>query len=113
MTTDVEASKVVAAFNNRVAEKEAAAAARALVDTVASGVEAAKLTEHGQRHINRVWEYTQSGIAVGVTVAMIGGAFLGVDSPVLDYSFFLIVGFYFGRTNHTRVGGVGGSEGTR
>jgi hypothetical protein len=64
----------------------------------------------GQRQINRVWEYTQATIAVAVTLttlwvcaalAMTGrgneGAFL-----LLSNVFFLVVGTYFQRTNHTK-----------
>lgn len=68
----------------------------------------------GQRQINRVWEYTQALIAILVSTATLyvaaqlalndGGemaAFL-----LLSNAFFLVIGFYFGRTNHQRVGGV-------
>lgn len=61
----------------------------------------------GQRRINLIWEMTQSIIAVSVTVANLYGAMKGVDSAVLNNSFFLIIGFYFARTNHTQIGGVG------
>lgn len=62
-----------------------------------------------------VWEFTQAFVAVAVTVATLyvssilalgnqalEGAFL-----LLSNSFFLVIGFYFGRTNHERTGGVG------
>lgn len=68
----------------------------------------------GQRQINRIWEITQALIAVSVA-----GATLYVASTLSIYSqgdmaaflllsnaFFLVIGFYFGRTNHQRVGGV-------
>jgi len=63
----------------------------------------------GQRRINMLWEYTQSMIAILVTLATIVGVLgLGgvMGSDTLVNAFFLIVGFYFGRTNHQRVGGV-------
>jgi hypothetical protein len=71
----------------------------------------------GQRQINRIWEYTQAAIALAVSISalyvsarltaigsgtMAEGAFL-----LLSNAFFLVIGFYFGRTNHTRVGGIG------
>ena len=60
-----------------------------------------------QRHINATWEYTQAAIAILVVSANVAGAFwLKESSPLLGNAFFLIVGFYFGRTNHSRVGGV-------
>jgi len=72
----------------------------------------------GQRRINSVWEYTQAliagavvttGLYVSARLALLAlsrdpsatgiaaGAFVFLTS-----SFSLVVGFYFGRTNHTR-----------
>ena len=72
----------------------------------------------GQRRINMVWEYTQAAIAFGVVTTglyvasrlallalsreptatgIAAGAFVFLTS-----SFSLVVGFYFGRTNHAR-----------
>jgi hypothetical protein len=60
-----------------------------------------------QRKVNITWEYTQSFVAVVVVLANIVGAlYTGADSPLLANAFFLVIGFYFGRTNHARVGGV-------
>lgn len=66
----------------------------------------------GQRQINRVWEYTQAGIAIVVVAANIVYEFVRLFVKVLDpnsgklleYAFFLVIGFYFGRTNHARMG---------
>lgn len=68
----------------------------------------------GQRRVNLIWEGTQAVIAVGVS-----GATLYVSANLamrddrqtaafllLSNAFFLVIGFYFGRTNHQRVGGV-------
>ncbi len=77
-------------------------------------------TTLGQRRVNLIWEVTQATIAVLVTLASVWvsgvlclrgkegdtAAFL-----LLSNSFFLIVGFYFSRTNHTKVGGVGFKSG--
>lgn len=60
----------------------------------------------GQRRINLIWEATQATIAVAVTISTVAGALMGVESAVLSNSFFLVVGFYFGRTNHQRIGGI-------
>ena len=66
----------------------------------------------GRRQINLVWEYTQAAIALLVSTAALavaaalalrtadGGAAVGL----LANAFFLIIGFYFGRTNHARDG---------
>ncbi len=73
------------------------------------------LTKHGQRRINLIWEVTQSGIALGVTSSTLYvAAKLSLFKPaetasflLLSNAFFLVIGFYFGRTNHTRSGGIG------
>ena len=81
-----------------------------------------KVTE-GQRDINRIWEHTQSRIAMWVTAAtvvIIGitilvSAFTGhtITSEELTLINYLVVmttlilSFYFSRTNHQAVGGVG------
>lgn len=70
----------------------------------------------GQRQINRVWEFTQAVIAVAVTsctlVVAAWQVMYGTGDMaaflLLSNAFFLVIGFYFGRTNHTRVGGVDG-----
>lgn len=76
----------------------------------------------GQRQINRVWEYTQSFVAVAVTLSTlyVSSALAIRDQGetaaflLLSNAFFLVIGFYFGRTNHQRTGGVGGDmAGTR
>ena len=61
----------------------------------------------GQRQINYIWELTQAGIAVAVTLGMIFVPISGAHNATLENAFFLIVGFYFSRTNHTAIGGVG------
>jgi hypothetical protein len=59
--------------------------------------------------INLTWEFTQAAIAVLVVVANIAAAFsLSHGSELLANAFFLVIGFYFGRTNHTRPGMVKG-----
>jgi len=72
----------------------------------------------GQRLINRVWEYTQATIAILVTTATLYVssqlALSGVGEMaaflLLSNAFFLVIGFYFGRTNHARSGGIGGDD---
>lgn len=62
-----------------------------------------------QRQINLIWEKTQAAIAVFVVIGAVAGTFYfgpTVTPPLLANAFFLIVGFYFGRTNHQRIGGV-------
>lgn len=73
------------------------------------------LTTAGQRRINLVWEYTQAAIAIMVVLAnmsvgTVHGLGYGTDTEypfILSSSLFLVVGFYFSRTNHAAIGGVG------
>lgn len=80
------------------------------------------LRSAGQRRINILWEATQAIIALVVTgTGMYTAAMLALRTDLADSSksmaitafllisntVFLVIGFYFGRTNHQRVGGVG------
>lgn len=82
------------------------------------------LTFAGQREVNMVWERTQSLIAIGVVFfALVTDALVATVSMFtsvgdittnqltgvthLNVMASLIIGFYFGRTNHQRIGGVG------
>lgn len=72
------------------------------------------LTTAGQRRVNLIWEFTQSIIAVVVVVdSVVVASVLAVrgrsnDFPILLASLvMLVIGFYFSRTNHTAIGGVG------
>lgn len=61
----------------------------------------------GQRHINKIWEYSQAVIALMITFAVIYCAVNEITSQELSNGFFLIIGFYFSRQNHQNTGGVG------
>lgn len=61
----------------------------------------------GQRRVNLIWESTQAVIALAVTVALVYVSVKGIESEELKNAFFLIIGFYFSRTNHSAIGGVG------
>lgn len=65
------------------------------------------LTTAGQRRVNLIWEFTQAAIAVLITGAVVYCSIVQIDSAVLTNAFFLIVGFYFSRTNHAAIGGIG------
>jgi len=68
----------------------------------------------GQRSLNRIWEMTQAGIAIGVVSANLLYVFVSPflpavtnsNSELLKNAFFLVLGFYFGRTNHARIGDI-------
>jgi hypothetical protein len=75
------------------------------------------LRTKGQRQINRVWEITQASIAILVTATTLFVSAMMVKTQsaheafaFLTNVFFVVIGFYFGRTNHQRTGGVGGAE---
>jgi hypothetical protein len=75
----------------------------------------------GQRDINLIWENTQRRVALQVVgaalivavILAIFGRFLGSTEIQLASIVFLygvanlVTGFYFGRTNHQKTGGVG------
>jgi hypothetical protein len=78
------------------------------------------LVAAGQRKINLIWERTQAFIAVVVVCAnLIVGVYVGLFKndakipDVLTNSLFLVVGFYFSRTNHNAVGGVSKNQSGR
>lgn len=65
----------------------------------------------GQRRVNATWEYTQAAIAISVTeITLIVAAILvlGQGSEIAFALMVglanLVIGFYFGRTNHARIG---------
>lgn len=79
----------------------------------------------GQRRINIIWEVTQAVIALAVTgTAMFTSSQLALRNDpdannksmaitsflLISNTVFLVIGFYFGRTNHQRVGGIGSTE---
>jgi|SRR5678815_1730680 hypothetical protein len=72
------------------------------------------ITKAAQRKVNLIWEYTQAIIAIAVVIAVLIVAIYSVLNtnkvtipPELTNTMFLIVGFYFSRTNHSAIGGVG------
>ena len=82
----------------------------------------------GQRFVNMIWETVQALIAASVVTATLfvsGRIALLVTMPqatekqnafaqtafmLISNLASLIVGFYFGRTNHQKIGGVGGGD---
>lgn len=85
------------------------------------------LTTASQRNINLIWETTQMKVALSViwvslmvaaSLAVLG-KFLGSPDIQLAAVVFLfgvanlVTGFYFGRTNHTKSGGIGDRQSSR
>lgn len=75
------------------------------------------LRTSGQRKINLIWEVTQAIVTVmvvGATLFIAGTLALNDTGDtaaaflLLSNAFFMIVAFYYQRTNHVRTGGVGG-----
>lgn len=65
------------------------------------------ITTAGQRKVNLIWEYTQASVAILVTLAFLYCEISKIDSIAVKMGFSLIVGFYFSRTNHQAIGGIG------
>lgn len=65
-----------------------------------------RVTE-GQRHINVLWESSQSVISIAITVAVIYCQINAIQSETLNNAFFFVVATYLQRTNHVRIGGTG------
>lgn len=63
-------------------------------------------TRANQRKVNMIWEVTQAGVAMIITLAVVYCSIEKIASEELKNSFFLIIGFYFSRTNHPSTGGV-------
>ena len=61
----------------------------------------------GQRRVNMIWEVTQAGVAMIITLAVVYCSIEKIASEELKNAFFLIIGFYFSRTNHQAIGGIG------
>jgi len=72
------------------------------------------ITTAGQRKVNLIWEYTQAVIAIFVVFSTMGTAmYMEIKGKtdqiptIFSTAFGMIVGFYFARTNHQAIGGVG------
>lgn len=76
------------------------------------------ITKEGQRAINLIWERTQAMIAKSVVFStMAAGIMLllgkifypekNLEMPItFAFAFGTVIGFYFGRTNHQKIGGI-------
>lgn len=65
------------------------------------------ITTAGQRRVNLIWELTQAMVAIIISGAFIFCEIKRVDSVALRMAFSLVIGFYFSRTNHQAIGGIG------
>jgi hypothetical protein len=101
-----------------------APAAPAANTYVATSPEEKDRATASQRAINLIWETTQMKIALsviwasliaGMTLSIFGRVLGSADVQLAAVVFLfgvanLVTGFYFGRTNHSRSGGVGGDR---
>ena len=71
---------------------------------------ASVLKTAGQRFVNAIWELVQGLIALMVTAAIIYCDVHGIKTENLGKAFVLIIAIYFVRMNHTKTGGVGGTD---
>jgi len=71
------------------------------------------ITLAGQRRVNLIWEYTQAFVAISVVAATMGAGIYSMVNDIaqiptiISVAFGTIVGFYFSRTNHQAIGGIG------
>jgi hypothetical protein len=71
------------------------------------------LTTASQRRVNLIWEYTQAAIALMVVVATMACGIVAMINEakqiptIIGVAFGMVTGFYFSRTNHAAIGGVG------
>lgn len=69
------------------------------------------LTHAGQRQVNLIWEWTQSILSAGTVLSTMGKAIFlapGEQIPtIMSTATGVVLGFYFMRTNHALIGGVG------
>lgn len=73
------------------------------------------ITKAGQRKVNLIWEYTQAIISLIVVIdtMVVSSYIVFTQKPetsiptLLAVAFGMITGFYFARTNHVAIGGVG------
>ena len=72
--------------------------------------EAETLKTSGQRKVNLIWETTQALIAFAITISIIYCDVNGIKTDNLGKAFILVITMYLIRTNHTKVGGVGGTD---
>jgi hypothetical protein len=64
----------------------------------------------GQRAVNRQWEFWQGMLALLVIGGFVYTACIGKESPALAGLAGSIVTHYYVRTNHTKIGGIGGTD---
>jgi len=65
-----------------------------------------------QSHVALIWESVQGLIAIAITGAVIYCSVNRIISQDLSNAFFLIIGFYYSRTNHEKGGAASAKSGT-
>lgn len=94
-----EAASVAADAAETKAKTEQEAATNKAVALVSSEV----LEAQRRNQINMLWEYTQAFLAIALVIAAIfASLFQDLVPDTLTNALFVVIGFYFGRTNHSR-----------
>lgn len=77
--------------------------------------DALKLAAQRRNKINLLWELTQAFLALTLTLAAIYSATISTrgESETLKNGLFVVIGFYFGRTNHARPTALDPDHGTK
>jgi hypothetical protein len=101
--TASESARVSAGAAVDAAALHASAGVEALVIAASTRAAANVLAATRKNKINALWEYVQAVLAVSLTASVIFAALvIHVVPDALDRALFLVMGFYFGRTNHSR-----------
>lgn len=64
----------------------------------------------GQRAVNRQWEFWQGVLALMVVGGFVYTSVKGTESPALAGLASAVITHYYVRTNHTKIGGIGGTD---
>lgn len=100
--------------------------------TISANIDQRSKTTEGQRAINLLWENTQSRIALFVivcgmivnaavvilmillisTITVVQVALVSLSLQFINLTTGIVIGFYFSRTNHSAIGGVGSKPAT-
>lgn len=104
MTPATEAARVSAGAAVDAAKLIASADVEAILTAALAQVTADALAAQRKNQINALWERMQAVIAAILTLSVVTAAFRDPEHIplVLTNALFVVLGFYFGRTNHAR-----------
>lgn len=87
-----------------VENKEALTGKTASTTSDTPYADARMLAAQRMNRINSLWEFTQAFLAIVLTIGAVYTAIIGTreESETMKNALFVVLGFYFGRTNHAR-----------